>query len=299
MAVELGGIATRKPKLPILLDHRSDRIVGYADSFMRGPDGFVVEGSFVDSDDADKVKRALASGFPWEASISIDEIKSTRVREGESLTVNGGHVVNGPGLVVSTSNLREVSFTALGADQNTSAEALSAHVAEIELERAQEGEPVPTIESLKKDHPELVAKLQKEATDALAASVEEARAEGVKQGRKEAAEILGAAQEHQRDLALKCVADGDSVGDAALKFCADLKANPPKPAAPEKDEPDEKELELKRLREGNQSLGTSPKGSEGGDPLRLKWEKMSEAEKGEFWDDFETYKEKMALAATK
>lgn len=118
--VDLASIRVSRPNLPILLDHDTSRRVGFTESAKVVPEGFVVEGRFIDSAEAQDVLRQAKSGFPWEVSISIDQIEHERIRESESMRVNG-ELHHGPMMILRNGNLREVSFVAVAADQSTSA----------------------------------------------------------------------------------------------------------------------------------------------------------------------------------
>lgn len=118
--VDLASIRVSRPNLPILVDHDTSKRVGVTESTKLTNEGFVVEGHFIDSEDARDVVRQAQSGFPWEASISINEIEHFRVREGENTRVNG-QLHSGPLMILRNGNLREVSFVAVAADQSTNA----------------------------------------------------------------------------------------------------------------------------------------------------------------------------------
>jgi hypothetical protein len=77
------------------------------------------------TEDGAEVGKLLEEGFPWQASVGIFEGSTEFVREGEETEVNG-HKLKGPGTIFRKSTLREVSFVALGADRQTSAEAFAA-----------------------------------------------------------------------------------------------------------------------------------------------------------------------------
>jgi len=65
--------------------------------------------------------------FPWKASIGASVLAMVHVRGGEHITVNG-RTFEGPILVARSTILNEVSFVALGADDNTLAK-VAAHAA--------------------------------------------------------------------------------------------------------------------------------------------------------------------------
>ena len=63
-------------------------------------------------------------GFPWQMSVRIDPSAIEEIQAGASVTVNG-KVHQGPITVFRGGRIREVSFCALGADDNTNAVAAS------------------------------------------------------------------------------------------------------------------------------------------------------------------------------
>lgn len=134
VVVDLNGMKVTSKARPILHQHDPARIVGHTDSVevkvlhdraelrVSG----VISGA---SDSARLVLESAANGFPWQASIGARVTKSEFVAEGQTATVNGRNV-SGPVYVARRSTLGEVSFVALGADDNTSAKVSAAEAAE-------------------------------------------------------------------------------------------------------------------------------------------------------------------------
>jgi hypothetical protein len=121
VVIDLNGMSfSRKPR-PILKDHDVHQIVGHSEKFE------VVEGvlkvtgiiSGVGAA-AQEVTGSADNGFPWQASIGAVAKRTVPVPEGKSVIVNGKQF-DGPMYVVRASNIYEVSFVPLGADDNTSA----------------------------------------------------------------------------------------------------------------------------------------------------------------------------------
>lgn len=125
VVVDLAGMKTSEKARPILLQHDPLRIVGHTESvevrrLSRGVElrvSGVISGS---GPDAAEVVASAANGFPWQASIGASANQVEYVREGEKAEANG-RVFKGPVQIVRSSALSEVSFVALGADDNTSA----------------------------------------------------------------------------------------------------------------------------------------------------------------------------------
>ncbi len=122
---DLSGMSVPK-KLPILLNHDEDAVVGYADSHALTADGLVLEGSFVEGEKASaRVQNLSDKGFPLTASVGVDIASVKVVEEGQSVRCNGRDFA-GPIAVWAKSALFETSVvTANPADKNTSAQALA------------------------------------------------------------------------------------------------------------------------------------------------------------------------------
>ncbi len=119
VVVDLSGVRIPAKSRPILRDHDSSRIVGHTESIeINGSSiklGGVVSGS---NDHAREVSDSGDNGFPWQASIGATAQRIVFVDRGESVDVNG-RKFTGPLYVARRSTLREVSFVALGADDQT------------------------------------------------------------------------------------------------------------------------------------------------------------------------------------
>ena len=128
-AVDLDGIEINRQDKPILLDHKADQIVGYTSAIENTENGLMATGKLLATTEQGKhVQQLAAEGFPWQASVYIPPSEVEKLGEGESVIVNG-YLLNGPGHVFRKSTLREVTVTALGADEDTSAEVFAREVA--------------------------------------------------------------------------------------------------------------------------------------------------------------------------
>lgn len=114
-------------KLPILLNHDPEKVVGYADSREVTHEGVFLSGVLCSTPDGERVAKLGDEGFPLTASIGLetegDQIES--VDRDETCVVNG-QTLKGPIKVWRGSHLFETSFVTAGpADRSTSAVVLS------------------------------------------------------------------------------------------------------------------------------------------------------------------------------
>lgn len=229
MVVELSGISF-KQKLPVLKDHDTEQRLGFTDKIALDERGLVAEGNMLDSELSAQVKNEAAQGFPWQASVHLEIGKVQVLREGEDATVNGQQF-SGPGAIVRQSTLREVTFTALGADDNTSAMPLSRNgageaVTAIVMRQGKnmaetpEGPPDPNKTATPKATEKKGANGWKHSDEALRLARDEAR-----QDEKERILqiLLSAAPVHQRDLALQLIGDDVPANEALVQINQDLR----------------------------------------------------------------------------
>lgn len=121
VVVDLAGLHIPKQNQPILKDHDPTQVVGHSTEIEIFSGELHVAGLMSGSGDAaNEVRTTGKNGFPWQASIGASVKRLESVREGESVTVNG-QTFQGPIYVARESELREVSFVAMGADSKTSA----------------------------------------------------------------------------------------------------------------------------------------------------------------------------------
>lgn len=122
---DVKGMKT-KAKFPVLREHARDRIVGYGTKIWKDESHLFMRGDFAkDTQDAMEVKSLAMEGFPWQASVGIwpEKIKVLD-SEKKSARVNGQEI-KGPMEIWTQSRVGEVSFVALGADDETAAVVLS------------------------------------------------------------------------------------------------------------------------------------------------------------------------------
>ncbi len=119
VVVDLAGLRVPKKSRPILKDHNLSRIVGHTDEI--GVSQNTIEVAGVISGTGDTAQEIIATsenGFPWQASLGATADKVVFITEGRTASANGREFT-GPVYIARKSTLGEVSFVALGADDDT------------------------------------------------------------------------------------------------------------------------------------------------------------------------------------
>jgi len=225
-AVDMKGIKIGNKRKPALRDHDTGKIVGWTENIVADEKaGIVAQGYFSQTTEHGREAQGLADEkFPWQASIYIPPTKIERVEEGEEVEVNG-YALKGPGTVFRKSILREVSFCALGADERTSAvamsdgEAIELDVEVLGYESVSEETEMDelTIEKLREEHADLCEQIENEAVDKL--KVDDKVEEALKSERERISGILNVAKEFEQfEIAVKAIEDGETVEQAELKL---------------------------------------------------------------------------------
>lgn len=121
VVVDLAGLSISTKPRPILKDHNPALIVGHTDAITVADGELTVTGAISGAGPAaEEVVAAADNGFPWQASIGATIHKAVFIPQGQSVSVNG-RTVAGPVYVARSGTLGEVSFVALGADDDTNA----------------------------------------------------------------------------------------------------------------------------------------------------------------------------------
>jgi len=213
LAVNLEGIEVQHKHVPALLDHDPQRRVGYTTKLYVDDElGLVAEGVMLSNDDATQVRQDSLDGFPWQASCYLVADAVTQVPDGEALSVNG-HEVQGPATVFDASQLREVTFCALGQDPNTSSDATLAEGAATVRARLSVVES-----STMNEEQEQTAQEHAPVVDVDAVRLEAQRAES-----ERVSYILECAADAQIELARELIKSGTSEREAALALAKDLR----------------------------------------------------------------------------
>ncbi|MEQ9616657.1 MAG: Mu-like prophage major head subunit gpT family protein [Phycisphaerales bacterium] len=126
VVVDLAGMQVSAKSRPILKDHNPSLIVGHTDSVRIEGSQLLVSGVISGAGAvAQEIVVSSLAGFPWQASLGASASNVETVPKGKSAQANG-QTFEGPVQVVRRSRLGEVSFVALGADDDTSAQ-IAAH----------------------------------------------------------------------------------------------------------------------------------------------------------------------------
>jgi len=121
VVVDLAGMKVSSKARPILKDHNPAQVVGHTDAIKISAGSLKASGVVSGANSyAEEVMASSGNGFPWQASIGASIERMVEVDRGETVQVNG-RTFTGPVLVARKSTLKEISFVALGADDNTAA----------------------------------------------------------------------------------------------------------------------------------------------------------------------------------
>lgn len=119
VVVDLAGLRVSKKSRPILKDHNAGLIVGHTDDIVVGEQSLEVAGVISGTGAAaQEIIATSENGFPWQASLGATAEKVVFITEGRTATANGREF-SGPLYIARRSVLGEVSFVALGADDET------------------------------------------------------------------------------------------------------------------------------------------------------------------------------------
>ena len=119
--VDLNGVQIPRQDVPVRLDHDRRQGVGHTERIAVEKGQIVASGIISrDTSWAREVAKSGKNGFPWQSSIGANIEVSEYLHDGKTAEVNG-QTVTGPMLIARRSNLKEISFTDIGADSDTSA----------------------------------------------------------------------------------------------------------------------------------------------------------------------------------
>ena len=166
-----------KPVVAILHEH--EHRAGMGTLSVDNEKGLLVAGKLLSSEWGQSVANDSDEGFPWEMSVYVIVSSFEELQAGAKATINGNEV-SGPLMIWRNCTVREVSFTAVGVDPNTSAKALSGLLPQFsnsEEQQTMTPEEQAQFDDLKKEVADLKkanADLQT-ANDALTTEKEEAQ----------------------------------------------------------------------------------------------------------------------------
>lgn len=121
VVVNIKGAKFDKRKTPVIMDHDTSQRVGHSTAQGIDADRNEITLNGVVSSSSQYAQEMVAdakAGFPFQCSIGATILDSTYVPEGKSAKVNGQEFT-GPLIVANKVRIREVSFTVLGADNDT------------------------------------------------------------------------------------------------------------------------------------------------------------------------------------
>ncbi|MCO8122564.1 Mu-like prophage major head subunit gpT family protein [Stieleria sp. TO1_6] len=132
VVVDLAGMRVTRKSRPILKDHDRGSIVGHTDDIAITDKSLEVAGviSGVGAT-AQEVIATSENGFPWQASLGASADKVVFIPEGKTANANNREF-KGPVYVARKSTLGEVSFVALGADDDTEARVAAGNFANVD-----------------------------------------------------------------------------------------------------------------------------------------------------------------------
>ena len=125
IVVDLQGMSHPTKSRPVLKDHDVSQVVGHTEGgdqhgvTISASDIFVSGVASGASPARVEVIEAAARGFSWQASIGAPIHAQEFLPEGKTKVVNG-RAIHGPAVIATKTSLREISFVALGADDDTS-----------------------------------------------------------------------------------------------------------------------------------------------------------------------------------
>ena len=134
LVVDMSTLKIPRQDVPVLRDHDPGQIAGHTLSMKKTQNGLEVKGRLTAKTAAgQEIISLLHDGHPWQLSVWVPPERVQFLQANESAQVNGAEL-KGPAAILRGSDVREVTFTALGMDQHTRASKLAAGADEIEVE---------------------------------------------------------------------------------------------------------------------------------------------------------------------
>lgn len=122
--------------VPLLLDHDNTQPVGHTEAVKIGANSITGMGyASAETEWRDRVVQSAANGFQWQLSVGVvaDRSNLVEVPEGRSENLNG-QLLTGPFVIARHAELREITFTATGADAGGAVAKLAASFGTLEQE---------------------------------------------------------------------------------------------------------------------------------------------------------------------
>jgi phage head maturation protease len=120
VVIDLQGIKISSQHRPVLRQHDPGDLVGHTNSVRVTSRGIEIAGVFSGHPDRTaEVIEPAKNGFQWQLSVGANPTRLEYLEPGEDATING-MTMTGPLTISRETELGEVSFVPLGADQDTS-----------------------------------------------------------------------------------------------------------------------------------------------------------------------------------
>lgn len=211
-----------KNKIPALREHERSAVAGYGDRTWTDKKNFFIGGHLSQSTVHGKeIERLADEGFPWQASVGIYPLKIKKLdSEKETMKVNG-EMVTGPAEVWTESMVGEISFVALGADDETAAIVLhnGSKTVPVEYEKSKDkGVNKMDLKELKESYPDLYNQIMEEGKKA-------GHDEGFKAGQEaERSRVVSIIEaDGDREVTFNLIKDGTDEKDAFKHFYQAMK----------------------------------------------------------------------------
>ncbi len=211
LAFDLEGLKFAQKRTPVLDSHFTDRRLGFT-TRQDIAESVSFEGQFLSNGHAQEFRQDMQEGFPMQASLYCPPNAIDRVREGESVEVNG-RTLKGPGTVFRKATIREVSMCVFGADSNTSAAAFAEASTDNKVTFTVKESTMPQEQEHATAVPMTADRLRSEFTDVHGEILDTGKAEGAR-AELERFKTLQAACGDDTALLVECFADGKSEIDA-------------------------------------------------------------------------------------
>ncbi len=120
IVVDLEGVIIPSQHRPVLRQHDEEQICGHTTLIEVGEEGIKVSGVFSgQAEHTSKVTDPAKNGFEWQLSVGAVPLRTEFIESGATTKVNGREV-SGPITISRETELKEISFVPLGADDSTS-----------------------------------------------------------------------------------------------------------------------------------------------------------------------------------
>jgi len=218
IGLDLKSMKFEKSRTPVLEEHFKESRIGFTTK-QDITDKVIVEGPFLDNENAQSLKADMKKGFPMQASLLVRPSIVEHIKEGETTKVNG-KILKGPGTVFRKSTIREVSMCVFGADHKTKSSAYAdADKQKIKFNVIQETNimaetEITSVESFAEKFPEIY---MESCETAKAEGLAEGKAVGLAEGQKQEHDLFALLKEacgDDHELLAQCFSEGKTAAEA-------------------------------------------------------------------------------------